>query len=102
MGKRIDVVLLSGGVIFVLEFKVGATIADRDALEQAWDYALDLQNFHETSHARVIAPIVVATESTGRSLVLGPTSHSDKVLPPLYSGEANLAALIAHVFAFAS
>src|SRR5205809_2362645 len=46
MGRRIDVVLLLGPVVFVVEFKVGASDFDRTALEQVWDYALDLKNFH--------------------------------------------------------
>lgn len=64
MGKRIDVVLLIGPVVFVVEFKVGATTFDRAAVEQVWDYALDLKNFHEASHARRIVPILVATDAT--------------------------------------
>ena len=42
MGKRADVVLLVDGVLFVLEFKVGAATIDRSAIEQVHDYALDL------------------------------------------------------------
>ncbi len=34
LGKRADVVLLMGGVIFVIEFKVGAKTVDRSAIEQ--------------------------------------------------------------------
>jgi hypothetical protein len=55
MGRRIDAVLLIGPVVFVVEFKVGSTEFDRAAVEQVWDYALDLKNFHEASH---VAPIV--------------------------------------------
>ena len=51
MGRRIDVVLLIGPRSFVVEFKVGRTDFDRAAIEQVWDYALDLKNFHEASHA---------------------------------------------------
>jgi len=50
MGKRIDVVLLIGSVIFVLEFKVGEKEFQSHAIDQTWDYALDLKYFHETSH----------------------------------------------------
>ncbi len=50
MGKRIDVVLVIGSVIFVLEFKVGEKEFVSYAIDQVWDYALDLKNFHETSH----------------------------------------------------
>ena len=50
MGRRIDAVLLVGPVVFAIEFKVGETTFDRAAVDQVWDYALDLKNFHETSH----------------------------------------------------
>jgi hypothetical protein len=63
MGRRIDVVLLIGPVVFVVEFKVGASAFDRAAIEQVWDYALDLKNFHEASHDPAIVPILVATDA---------------------------------------
>src|SRR5215204_4090696 len=47
MGRRIDVVLLIGAVVFVLEFKVGEKEYKSQAIDQVWDYALDLKNFHE-------------------------------------------------------
>lgn len=59
MGQRIDVVLLIGPVIFVLEFKVGEREFTSHAVDQVWDYALDLKNFHETSHERFVAPILI-------------------------------------------
>ena len=61
MGKRADNIVLVGGVIFVLEFKVGTEQFDNAALDQVVDYALDLKNFHGGSHDRPIVPIVVAT-----------------------------------------
>src|SRR5579885_3843891 len=61
LGQRIDVVLLIGPAIFVLEFKVGEKEFPSYAIDQVWDYALDLKNFHETSHDRFIAPILIAT-----------------------------------------
>ena len=39
LGKRIDAVLLLHGIVFVLEFKVGATDYLRQDIEQVWDYA---------------------------------------------------------------
>lgn len=63
MGRRVDVILVLGSVIFALEFKVGETTYDRVAIEQVWDYALDLKNFHEASHNVAIAPVLVATEA---------------------------------------
>jgi hypothetical protein len=64
MGRRIDVVLVIGPVIFAIEFKVGEKTFDRSAIDQVWDYGLDLKNFHEASHAASIVPILVATEAT--------------------------------------
>ena len=61
MGRRIDAVVIVGPVCFVLEFKVGEASFSRDAVEQVWDYALDLKNFHEASHDVSIVPILVAT-----------------------------------------
>ena len=63
LGKRVDVVLLLDSTIFVLEFKVGAARYLRADRDQVWDYALDLANFHETSHNRYIAPILVSTRA---------------------------------------
>src|SRR5215831_7748474 len=64
MGRRIDVVLVIGPVIFAVEFKVGEKTFDRSAIDQVWDYGLDLKNFHEASHDASIVPILIATEAT--------------------------------------
>ena len=61
MGRRIDAVLLIGPVLFVIEFKVGEKTFDRASVDQVWDYALDLKNFHEGSHHASIVPILIAT-----------------------------------------
>ncbi len=64
MGRRIDVVVIVGPVVFAIEFKVGERTLDRAARDQVWDYALDLKNFHKASHDVAIVPILVATEAT--------------------------------------
>src|SRR5436309_13314731 len=64
MGRRIDVVLIIGPVVFAIEFKVGEKTFDRSAIDQVWDYGLDLKNFHEASHDASIVPILIATEAT--------------------------------------
>src|SRR5262245_31191238 len=51
LGSRIDVVALIRSVIFVIEFKVGEEEFNASAFDQVSDYALDLKNFHETSHS---------------------------------------------------
>ena len=66
MGKRVDCVILIGGTVFVIEFKVGATHFDGYAVDQVIDYALDLKNFHEESHSRSIVPILISTEADPR------------------------------------
>ena len=83
MGKRIDVVLLIGPVIFVLEFKIGENDYSSYTLDQVWDYALDLKNFHSTSHNHYIVPILIA--SLARDILPVPTltPQKDKVLFPI-------------------
>src|SRR5437660_1166411 len=88
MGRRIDAVLLIGPVVFVIEFKVGETRFERVAINQVWDYALDLKNFHEGSHAASIVPILVATEAfqaPSVELLFAP----DRVCSPLRASADN-------------
>ena len=63
MGKRIDVLLIIKSIIFVVEFKVGEKEYPSHALDQVWDYALDLKNFHKPSHHAVLVPVLIATEA---------------------------------------
>ena len=81
LGKRIDVVLLLHGFVFVLEFKTGASEFFRADVEQVWDYALDLKNFHETSRYRMILPVLVITGASAR-LVRGVSRAADRVVDP--------------------
>ena len=83
MGERIDVVLLIGPVIFVLEFKVGEEEFTAHALDQVWDYALDLKNFHEPSHNQYIAPILIATKAQNATPAIVITPHNDKLIFPI-------------------
>ena len=53
------------------------------ALEQVVDYALDLKNFHETSHRCLIAPILIASSATNCQLVLEAIPHKDGLLLPI-------------------
>ena len=63
MGRRADLIVLVGGLIFVVEYKLGASQYDRSSLEQVYGYGLDLKHFHETSHSASIVPILVATHA---------------------------------------
>jgi Schlafen group 3, DNA/RNA helicase domain len=102
MGKRIDVVLLIGPVIFVLEFKVGESHFTSSALDQVTDYCLDLKNFHESSYHCVIAPILIATTSRHVTRIVCTTPKNDKLLAPMRSTVPYLSQTIDEVLAFAS
>jgi hypothetical protein len=101
MGRRIDVVLIIRNVIFVLEFKVGEKEFNQYAIDQVWDYALDLKNFHETSHNHFIAPILIATESKKSFSIISEMPHNDRLLCPIKTNAENLQSVIHNVFAFA-
>jgi hypothetical protein len=68
MGLRVDAVLLLGGCVVMLEFKIGEKAVSTAALHQAWEYALDTKNFHEPSHSLPIIPVLVPTEYRAPSL----------------------------------
>ncbi len=57
-GKRLDVVLLTGGEIVVLECKTG--LPTSEAIRQVEEYALLLHYFHKGSDRQRIVPIVVS------------------------------------------
>jgi len=93
MGRRVDVILVIGPVVFALEFKVGERSFDRAAIDQVWDYALDLKNFHEASHDISIAPILVVTET---SVPAQPKfeADADKVFRPVLTNASGLRAAL--------
>lgn len=88
MGKRVDVVVLYKGVVFVLEFKVGEKTYPNAAIEQGLDYSVDLKNFHEQSHQRAIVPIIVATEAPDCVPVF--EKYTDRVYHPTCSNKGNI------------
>lgn len=63
MGRRADLIVVLEGLIFVIEYKVGARAFDRSSVEQVYGYGLDLKHFHETSHDASVVPILVATHA---------------------------------------
>ncbi len=102
MGKRIDVLLIINHVIFVLEFKVGEKEYLNSALDQVWDYALDLKHFHETSHNEIIAPILIATNARENYHLIEFTHHQDGLLYPLKSNAPGLKTAIQQVLEFSN
>jgi len=89
LGTRIDAVVLAGAALIPIEFKVGATEFLRADRDQAWDYALDLKNFHRGSHAALIFPILVATEAARSDAAWAPMHH-DGVFPPRHVNSEGL------------
>lgn len=100
MGRRIDVVLLVGPVIFVLEFKVGESEFSTYGLDQVCDYALDLKNFHASSHEQYIAPVLIATRAKDVVPVVAVTPQNDKLLFPIKSNANQLGKVIEEVLGF--
>ncbi|MDL2169965.1 MULTISPECIES: DUF2075 domain-containing protein [Asaia] len=89
MGRRADLVLLLHGIVFVIEYKIGAKYLSRGDLDQVYGYALDLKNFHETSHTLPVVPIAVATSWQAPSTPEY-RSDDDGLLKPIALGENDL------------
>lgn len=96
MGKRADAVLLSQSIVFVLEFKIGATVHSAGAFDQVEDYALDLKNFHEGSHSAAIIPILISTQAKPNQ-VFDRTFADDLVAQPIGTDATGLAGLIENI-----
>jgi hypothetical protein len=97
LGKRIDVVAIVQSTLFILEFKVGDQNFAEHARDQVWDYALDLKNFHETSHDKLLVPILIATDAEDPYNRIEKSALDDGVFRPLLSNEALLSETIRKV-----
>jgi hypothetical protein len=97
LGRRIDAVVILRNVIFVLEFKVNEREFTSSATDQVCDYALDLKNFHETSHDLPIAPVLIATEAKTSEMPINVTTYRDKTLVPILTGGAGLSTVLEKV-----
>lgn len=89
VGSRVDAVFISGPTIFAIEFKVGERRLATADFNQAWDYALDLKNFHLASHAAPIVPVLVVTDAGDHTPQLLPPAD-DLVFPPMSCNSATL------------
>jgi len=69
--------------------------------DRHWHYALDLKNFHEPSHERFIAPILIATKANNADPVVAATPQLDKLLLPIKSSVSMLGNVIEQVLRFA-
>lgn len=99
IGKRIDVVLFIRGILFVLEFKVSERNIDAIAIEQVWDYALDLHHFHESSYDRVIVPMVLKMDTEGKITYSELRQDDDKVYHPIVLAPSSIPGILKHIIA---
>lgn len=92
IGKRVDAILVLNGSILVLEYKVGAKSYDSASIDQAYDYALDLKNFHKASHHLNIVPILIATDAPNKNLSFN--IGADGIANPILANSKNLSSVL--------
>lgn len=83
LGKRVDCLLIIKNIVFIIEFKVGENEFLNHNIEQVWDYALDLKNFHQPSHQLLLVPFLVATKANSSKIEIISTSHQDNLVNPI-------------------
>jgi DUF2075 family protein len=100
MGKRVDCLLIIKNIVFVIEFKVGEKEFTNQNIEQVWDYALDLKNFHKPSHSLLLVPILVATQAKVKKIEIITSSHNDNLVNPLKTNAESLGNTINDILLF--
>ena len=96
LGGRIDVLAIIDGVVFIIEFKVGAERYESQDMKQAENYMLDMKHFHETSHNATIAPVLVATEAPDNNLS-APISVNDNIVSSITANDSTLGEALSRV-----
>lgn len=101
LGSRIDGVVVASSAVVPIEFKVGESRYTPAHYNQAWDYALDLKNFHEASRAAPIFPVLCATQADySESEWAAP--HADGVYPPIRVNASTVAEAVRSALTLAS
>jgi hypothetical protein len=98
--RRIDVVILAHDLIVVIEYKVGAKDFTSEDRRQVEEYALDLSDFHSSSHSRTIFPVLWCTEappSAAESHCPGDNSYGKNVETVFNIGEEGLFSFLAEL-----
>ncbi|CAN5297596.1 DUF2075 domain-containing protein [soil metagenome] len=93
IGSRLDAVVVTDAVVIAIEFKVGAGRFNVADINQVWDYALDLKNFHKGSRDVRIIPVLVATDALASDRHVS-EPFADLVHTPLRCNSAELGWLI--------
>lgn len=100
LGSRIDGVVVANSAVIPIEFKVGEHRYAKGDYNQAWDYALDLKNFHEASRELPIFPVLCATN--GATPDAGwQRPHADGVYPPIKSNATTVGDAVRSAIALA-
>jgi len=92
MGKRVDVIFIYSGFVFVIEFKINETSYLSSDIDQCLDYAVDLKNFQEASHNIPLVPILVSTKASKFDNVF--EQYEDGIFKPLRCNMDNLKQVI--------
>lgn len=98
MGKRVDCILIIENIVFVIEFKVGESTFYRQDIEQVWDYALDLKNFHKPSHDLILVPVLVATQAKESKFNF--ILSEDKLADPILCNSKELKSILIQILKF--
>jgi hypothetical protein len=102
MGRRVDVVIVTSGIVFVIEFKVGKREFQTQDIDQVWDYALDLKNFHETSHGPMLVPILVATDARDHKYEDVFAVDVDQLIKPVMTNANQFGTVFENLLSFAA
>lgn len=94
MGKRVDVVVLTHNIVFLLEFKCGDTEYRQSTYDQVYDYALDLRNFQKESHDKLLVPMMISTRAPRYQNIL---TERDRIIEPIRFNAQNLGIAIEHI-----
>ncbi|WP_199054137.1 DNA/RNA helicase domain-containing protein [Aquitalea sp. ASV15] len=94
--KRIDCIILIGGTVVVIEFKIGSNSFGKQDLAQVLDYTIDIRNYHYESRELVIQPILCASEYVGED-VKYEHSYSGKINNVVSTGSLGLVNFIKHL-----
>jgi hypothetical protein len=78
--SRPDVIVLTNGVVIVIEMKVGASAYRRADRLQALDYARDLRDFHEASCSLKVLPVLCATDAPSSNTAVAGEAWRDTQL----------------------
>ena len=100
LGSRIDGVVVANSAVVPIEFKAGEHRYTKSDYNQAWDYALDLKNFHEASRELPIFPVLCATNGATPD-DHWQIPHADGVYPPIKSNAATVGDAVRSAIALA-